>query len=136
MFDKFDDYYIAFDSMKSEVDGFNKIRDIQKTNRIQGYVLTIDPQDAVVEDTFQPGWAAKAVPAGGVGGDRTISMKAVSSIKKVWTDPNLGLDHNLQPDDHIIVVGSAFGGTSGGMFLNVCQYLDLVIRRKRIANII
>ena len=134
MFDKFNDYYIAFDSMKSEVDGFNKIRDIQNTDRIQGYVLTIDPQDAVVEDTFQPGWAAQAVPAGGVGGDRTTSMKAVSSIKQVWTDPNLGLDHNLQPDDHIIVVGSAFGGTSGGMFLNVCQYLDLVIRRKRIVN--
>lgn len=134
MYDKFDDYYIAFDSMQSEVAAFNKIRDLQKTNRIQGYVLTIDKEDSWVEKSFQPGWAAKAIPAGGVGGDRTTSMKAVSIIKQVWMDPNLGLDSQLQPDDHIIVVGSAFGGTSGGMFLNVCEYLDLIIRRKRIAN--
>ena len=30
MYDKFNDYYIAFDSMQSEIASFNKIRDLQK----------------------------------------------------------------------------------------------------------
>ena len=134
LFDKFDDYYIAFDSMADAVEDFNRIRDKLRTSRIQGYILKIEPRDHKVMESFQEGWAAREIPAGGVGGDRTTSGKAISTFRNVWHDTDLGLNNNLQPEDKIIIVGSAFGGTSGGMFLNVCEYLDLIIRRKRNAN--
>ncbi len=134
LFDKFNDMYMAIDSENDAVRSINKLRDSLQTNRVQGILMPILQSDHNVQVSFQDGFAATVVPPGGVGGDRRISGKATEIIRQVWNDPNFGLDANLQPDDHIVIVGSAFGGTSGGMFLNVCEYLDLVIRRRSIAN--
>ena len=130
VFDSFNDYYIAFDSDQLYVDKFNSLARRLRSPRIKGYLAVSDDQDFKATCAFRPSWT-RPIPAGGVGGDRTICSKAISCIKKVWMNSDLCLDEDLQQDDQIIVVGSAFGGTSSGMFLNVCEYLDLVIRNKR-----
>lgn len=135
LFKRFDDRYIAIDSDGGKIDAFNAIGSRLHTPRIKGFVLQIDPvADGTVEKTFSKSWVARQVPAGGVGGDRTISGKALSIVRKIWNDTDLALGEGLEPEDEIFVVGSAFGGTSGGLFLNVCEYLDLQIRMKRNGN--
>lgn len=135
LFKRFDDRYIAIDSDGGKVDAFNAIGTRLHTPRVKGFVLQIDPVlDGMVEKTFSESWVARQVPAGGVGGDRTISGKALTIIRKIWNDTDLALGEDLAPEDEIFVVGSAFGGTSGGLFPNVCEYLDLQIRTKRNGN--
>lgn len=132
LFKRFDDRYIAIDSDGGKIDAFNAIGSRLHTSRVKGFVLQIDPDaDGTVEKTFSKSWVARQVPAGGVGGDRTISGKAMSIVRKIWNDTDLALGEGLSPEDEIFVVGSAFGGTSGGLFPNVCEYLDLQIRTKR-----
>ena len=125
VFNKFQDYYFAFDTDQTEVDNFNSLGKLQGTPRIKGFMVDTNEQEKNDIKTFRS-WTV-TIPAGGVGGDRTICPKALTCIKKAWKL----VSNDLQPNDQIIVVGSAFGGTSGGMFLNVCNYLDLQIRKKR-----
>lgn len=132
LFGRFDDRYVAIDSMPSEIDAFNALGTRLHTSRVKGYVLKISDDDGNVEKSFQPSWTAKTVPAGGVGGDRSVSGKAAEFIRKTWAE--IENESPLEPDDQIVVVGSAFGGTSGGLFLNICDFLDLQILRKRNAN--
>ena len=134
LFNQFDDRYIAIDSMASEVVAFNALGERLHTDRVKGFTIKINPEDDSVKDSFQPGWVAHDVPAGGVGGDRTISGKAVACLKSIWNNADLQIGTSLEPKDQIIIAGSAFGGTSGGLFLNVCDFVDLQIRRKRDAN--
>ena len=134
LFNQFDDRYIAIDSMASEIAAFNALGERLHTDRVKGFTINIDSEDDSIRRSFQPGWVAHDVPAGGVGGDRTISGKAVSFIQSLWNDTNLSLGTTLEPHDQIIIAGSAFGGTSGGLFMNVCDFIDLQIRRKRDAN--
>ena len=134
LFAQFDDRYIAVDSMASEVAAFNALGERLHTDRVKGFTIKICPEDDSIRDCFQPGWVAHDVPAGGVGGDRTISGKAVEFLKSIWNNADLQIGTSLEPHDQIVIVGSAFGGTSGGLFLNVCDFVDLQIRRKRDAN--
>ena len=134
LFAQFDDRYIAIDSMASEVAAFNALGERLHTDRVKGFTIKIHPEDDSVRESFQPGWVAHDVPAGGVGGDRTISGKAVEFLKSIWNNADLQIGTSLEPYDQIVIVGSAFGGTSGGLFLNVCDFIDLQIRRKRDAN--
>ena len=133
MFDKFNDYYLAFDTDQSKLNEFRSAGFLANTDRIQGYQVEITPEDQNAT-AFNTTWVWTHIGPGGVGGEREQAKKAAECFRNVWNDPNLGLDSNLQADDHIIVVGSAFGGTSGGMFVNVCQYLDYVIRQKTQAD--
>lgn len=132
LFGRFEDRYVAIDSMPSEVAAFNALGTRLHTPRVKGYVLKISDGDGDVERSFQPSWTAKAVPAGGVGGDRSVSGKAAEFIRKTWDE--IEKESPLEPNDQIVVVGSAFGGTSGGLFLNICDFLDLQILRKRTAD--
>ena len=134
LFAQFDDRYIAIDSMASEVAAFNALGERLHTDRVKGFTIKINPEDDSIKDSFQPGWVAHDVPAGGVGGDRTISGKAVEFLKSIWNNADLQIGTSLEPHDQIIIAGSAFGGTSGGLFMNVCDFVDLQIRRKRDAN--
>ena len=132
MFDKFNDYYIAFDTDYIIRDHFSEVRDRLKTDRIQGYDVELSPEDSAVMN-FNSDWCSSCLGPSNVA-PAWMVKRAAACIRNVWNDVNLGLDANLQPDDHIIIVGSAFGHTSSGMFLNVCQYLDYRIREKRQAN--
>ena len=134
LFSQFDDRYIAIDSMASEVAAFNALGERLHTDRVKGFTLDIQEEDDAVRKSFQPGWADHDVPAGGVGGNRAISGKAVEFLKKIWGNQDLQLGVTLEPRDQIVIAGSAFGGTAGGLFLNVCDFVDLQIRRKRDAN--
>ena len=134
LFNQFDDRYYAIDSMASEVAAFNALGERLHTDRVKGFTLNIFPADETVRQSFQPGWAYQGVPAGGVGGDRTISGKAVELLKTIWNHPDFNLGVALGTEDQIIIAGSAFGGTSGGLFMNVCDFIDLQIRRKRDAD--
>ena len=131
LFNQFEDRYIAIDSMAAEVVAFNAFAQRLHTDRVKGFTFNIVEEDHTVKASFQSGWVAQAVPAGGVGGDRTISGKAVGCLKEIWGNPDYGVGRDLQTDDQIIIIGSAFGGTSGGLFPNVCDFVDLQIRRKR-----
>lgn len=134
LFNQFEDRYIAIDSMAAEVAAFNAFAQRLHTDRVKGFTFNIVKEDHAVKDSFQSGWVAEDVPAGGVGGDRTISGKAVGFLKEIWDNPDYGVGRDLEPDDQIIIIGSAFGGTSGGLFPNVCDFVDLQIRRKRDQN--
>ena len=131
LFSQFDDRYIAIDSMVSQVAAFNALGERLNTDRVKGFTLNIRDDDEAVRESFQPGWTVKTVPAGGVGGDRTISAKAVAFLKEFWDDANMHLGTDLKSRDQIVVIGTAFGGTSGGLFMNVCDFIDLQIRGKR-----
>ena len=131
IFNQFNDTYIAVDTDQAVVSSFQKLQALYHTDRIRGTVLKIFPdKDNKVQKTFQRDWPWESIPPGGVGGNRAISAKAAAAIKDIW-EP---LDRTLTPADEIIVIGSAFGGTSGGLFLNFCEYLDLQIRNKRVMN--
>lgn len=131
IFNQFNDTYIAIDTDQAVVSSFQKLQALYHTDRIRGTVLKIYPEkDNKVGKTYQPEWPWESIPPGGVGGNRAISAKAVAAIKDIW-DP---LNETLAPTDEIIVMGSAFGGTSGGLFLNLCEYLDLQIRNRRAKN--
>ena len=134
LFAQFDDRYIAIDSMASEVAAFNALGERLHTDRVKGFTFKISPEDESIRESFQPGWVSHDVPAGGVGGDRTVSGKAVGFLKSIWNNPDLQIGNSLKPTDQIIIVGSAFGGTSGGLFPNVCDFIDLQIRRARDAD--
>ena len=133
MLDKFNDYYIAFDTDRTVIKDFNDIGIRTENEKIKGYELQIEASDAVTMK-FQPAWTWRQIGIGGVGGDRRKARKAAAFFRNTWENPGLNLNANLQSDDQIFVVGSAFGGTSGGMFVNVCQYLDYIINEKRQAD--
>ena len=100
LFKRFDDRYIAIDSDGGKIDAFNAIGSRLHTSRVKGFVLQIDPDaDGTVEKTFSKSWVARQVPAGGVGGDRTISGKAMSIVRKIWNDTDLALGEGLSPED-------------------------------------
>ena len=65
---------------------------------------------------------------GGVGGDRVLSLNDRSCIDNLVT----AISHkiiSLQPDDEFFVIGSAAGGTSSGLFLNVCEKINYWIKQ-------
>ncbi|MCQ2394664.1 MAG: tubulin-like doman-containing protein [Kiritimatiellae bacterium] len=134
LFNRFDDLYVAIDSDVEKIAAFNALGVRLRTSRVKGRRLEIGALDEAGKEILQSEWTAREVPAGGVGGDRNISAKAMTMIRDLWNDPELALLNGLAVDDEIFVIGSAFGGTAGGTFLNVCEYLDLQIRAKRNAN--
>lgn len=126
----FSDKYIAIDSCKEEVDRFQELRVKYHIDRIFGIKQEIKDDDRKIRD-YQPEWHFD-IDILYHGTNRAISSAAFSFFKDIWHNPDLLFD--LKPDDEIIIMGSAFGSTSSGLFLNICEFLDLQIRKMCIIN--
>ena len=130
IFDCYPNYhFIAIDSDWGAVNRFPALPVVQKSDRIHGWCLQTSQEDNIV--TVFRDWVTH-LNSSGVGGDRTRSIKALESVKKaIMQYVNFGC---LATDAEFFVIGSAFGGTSTGSYLNVCEFINEQVRRLKTGN--
>lgn len=127
IFGSYNDQYIAIDSDTSAASSFGKLRALSNTTgRVRAIQLEYTDADNIIAPLFQPGWTWPQMPANGVGGDRAKSEKARNwrlQLRSLVFD-------NIGNDDVIVLVGTAFGGTSTGLYWSVAEFLADELSRK------
>lgn len=120
LFEKYEDVYCAIDSDQGDLRPWGRIRKLAGScKRVHAIELKIETDDDAVMN-LQSSWEQKAISIHGVGGDRTLSEKA-----RNWrTTLRVEVIENLNADDLLILMGSAFGGTSTGLYWGVADYLS------------
>lgn len=122
------DMFIGMDTDRGFV---SRLKALDKDNsHIEAIHVVHEDMDSPVRDVigfFRKNWDKRAlIPMTGVGGDRKLSF---STLK--WTQ-NLMLQRwvaSLSPEDELILIGTAFGGTSTGMFWNAALWLRASLLR-------
>ena len=114
------DVFIALDSDRSRVDKFCTMD--KDRSRVLGLSLRLDSDAKSISlaEKFQPTWAGLSIPPDGVGGDRRRSFAALDWYSDTNFNQVLQL---LGNEDTVVLVGTAFGGTSTGMYLNAALLL-------------
>ncbi len=132
VFDRYDDYYVAIDSAILDDAPMKKLQQFAVScPRISTIELKLDKSTDNAAD-FQEAWSAiRDIPAGGVGGLRELSCKAIGWREELW---HKVIGPVIDSNDHIILIGSAFGGTATGLFWNVAEFVDLELRKRRDAD--
>ena len=127
---KRDDIFIGMDS------DVNRLQDLKNFDldsnpiRIHTVQLTLSsssPEKKVVT-CFEPDWKNMGgITASGVGGDRRLSFTTLN-----WTGfwDDIGLDKLLTKGDRVILLGTAFGGTSTGIFWNIAEIIQMRVASK------
>ena len=125
-----DDVFVAIDSDDSRLKKFKAQDPDSSPLRLHTVQLTLGEMTAEhkIVKYFDETWEGiGGIGRSGVGGDRRKSFTALNWIK-FWQD--LSMDKNLQSGDRVILLGSAFGGTSTGMFWNVAEFIQKHIKAK------
>lgn len=127
---KRDDIFIGMDS------DVNRLQDLKNFDldsnpiRIHTVQLTLSsssPEKNIVT-CFEPDWKNMGgITASGVGGDRRLSFTTLN-----WTGfwDDIGLDKLLTKGDRVILLGTAFGGTSTGIFWNIAEFIQMRVASK------
>lgn len=127
---KREDIFIGMDSDISRLQALKSIDMDSNPIRIHTVQLSLSrssPEIGVVS-RLEPDWKNMGeITASGVGGDRRLSFTALN-WKVFWDD--VGIDTLLAKGDRVILLGSAFGGTSTGIFWNIAEYIQMRIRSK------
>jgi hypothetical protein len=127
---KINDIFIGIDTDSSKIQSLKNIDRNSEPIRIHGIQLTMpsDSPELKVVQCFDPDWKNMGgITASGVGGDRRLSFTSLN-----WTGfwDDIGLDDKLGKDDRVILLGSAFGGTSTGLYWNMAEYIAKRVRSK------
>ena len=127
---KRDDIFIGMDSDCSRLQALKDIDLDSNPVRIHTVQLTLpnsSPEKTVVT-RFEPEWKNMGgITASGVGGDRRLSFTTLN-WKCFWDD--IGIDKLLSKGDRVILLGTAFGGTSTGIFWNMAEFIQMRIASK------
>jgi len=121
-------YYLGLDSDESKLKELKSL-DAERS-KIDGILIKGSDQDkeASFVRNFQPAWKALDIPHIGVGGDSRLSFTSLN-----WRD-DISLERMLakldDSNDELILIGSAFGGTSTGLFWNVANYMQKQLNNK------
>ena len=124
------DLFIGIDSDSNRLQILKNLDRNSDPIRIHTIQLTLQsssPEKNVVT-RFEPGWKNMGgITASGVGGDRRLSFTTLS-----WTNfwDDIGIDQSLKSGDRVILLGSAFGGTSTGIYWNMAEYIQYRIASK------
>ena len=127
---KRDDIFIGMDSDVSRLQALKSIDMDSAPIRIHTVQLILpnaSPEKDVVT-RFEPEWRNMGgITASGVGGDRRLSFTSLN-----WTGfwDDIGIDNLLSKGDRVILMGSAFGGTSTGIFWNISEFIQRRIASK------
>lgn len=127
---KKDDIFIGIDSDISRLQTLKNIDMDSNPVRIHAVQLTMqnDSPEKSVVTKFDPEWKNMGgITASGVGGDRRLSFTTLNWTS-FWDD--IGIDKLLSKGDRVILLGSAFGGTSTGIFWNIAEFIQMRIRSK------
>ncbi len=109
------DSFIGLDSDRGQLRALEAMSpDRAKVNSV---MVRLNDSDASAKYArrFQPLWRRLEITGAGVGGDRTLSFASLE-----WTG-NQFLKQEVENAEQVIVIGTAFGGTSTGMFWNLAQ---------------
>ena len=127
---KRDDIFIGMDSDVSRLQALKSIDMDSNPIRIHTVQLILpnsSPEKDVVT-RFEPEWKNMGgITASGVGGDRRLSFTTLNWTV-FWDD--IGIDKLLTKGDRVILLGSAFGGTSTGLFWNIAEFIQMRIASK------
>jgi len=113
----------AFVGIDSDDRKTKLLEDLDSSNRhIRGIQLKLPPDDPGrgLAIQFQPGFSNLSIPPIGVGGDRRSSFVARDWISDAFLGARI---QGLVPGDEVVLIGSAFGGTSTGQFFNIAQWI-------------
>ena len=112
------DIFIGLDSDSERLKALTSL-DADRS-KIIGVQITLSNNDPHLDKTraFQPDWNALDISVSGVGGDRRKSLSC-ESWKDFWDQAKI----NLDGDETIALIGSAFGGTSTGLFWNMAEFI-------------
>lgn len=113
------DLFIGIDSDKSVRDALGRLDTDRKRILPVELALSSDSPEQKFTQLFQDSWNNLSIGPSGVGGDRRRSFAALGWTG-FWDQAHL---HETNRDDVFILMGSAFGGTSTGLFWNVAEFL-------------
>lgn len=110
-----------------------RVKDLQSLDSTDEHILAIqvvdEPGNSSVRDvigSFRKDWDKTAhIKQTGVGGDRKLSFSTLRWTQNVEFQKRVA---SLTKDDELILIGTAFGGTSTGMFWNLAMWLRSKIR--------
>lgn len=127
---KRDDIFIGMDS---DTNCLQELKSIDMdSNPVRIHTVQLILQNSSIEKNvvtrYEPDWKNMGgITASGVGGDRRLSFTTLN-----WTGfwDDIGIDKLLAKGDRVILLGSAFGGTSTGIFWNIAEYIQRRIASK------
>lgn len=125
---KKDDIFIGIDSDIGRLTTLKNIDTVSNPARIFTVQMTLrsDSPEKKVVGAIESQWQTLGqIPTDGVGGDRRLSYTSLN-----WTVfwDIAKLNSELKSDDRVILLGSAFGGTSTGSFWNIAEFIQHQIR--------
>ena len=121
-----EDFFVAIDSDEGQAEKFAQLA--PNRDWLLGLKMARDPELHSLVTQAHPGWMEVDYTRG-VGGHRTHSLQSLNFTR----DPDFEriLGKITAEDSLVILVGSAFGGTSTGSYWNFATWLRMKLNEKR-----
>jgi hypothetical protein len=137
-----EDYFIAIDSNEQKILQFQELSENHEW--LLGLTMFADPQLLeLTRSAVHPNWPEHEHYAGGVGGIRRASLRTLNVFRS-WNNAGqeqtnqhasfLRILNQIESDSLVVLVGSAFGGTSSGSYWNLAVWLRRYLNHRFGAN--